>query len=499
MPNPPLDFDLEIVPDGSNYRARVLASPGGDATAPVTLPFSNTEIENLILRMGMSRGKTRGTGDSVRAQAAKALGGGLYSAVFQDGVARCWATSLAIARREHSSLRLRLRLNDSPELADLPWEFLYDPSSLNRFFLLSRETPLIRYLALPDPPGTLQIAPPLNILLLVSGPKDEDALDVALEEKLLRDALQNLLETGMVTIERLHPPATLSNLQHAFRTNEYHILHFIGHGRFDEQRGRGLIILENEDGNGAAVDGERFARLIHDESLRLVILNSCDGARPTRSDAFGGFAQRVIQQGIPAVIAMQFAITDQAAVAFSREFYSALAANFPVEDAVAEGRKAIYALPNDTEWGTPVLYSRAPDGVLFDIRGAPQAPVLSGIEQPDQKPISSKGDPGNSHASPVQDFVPTGEWDIQVQDMVGSRLHVLFTKDGRFQMQQQVGMYQVPVNGSWTFNPLTRQLALQGVVNTFQPFILAITISGRLPNGFAAVGSDGIGYVLTRA
>lgn len=52
------------------------------------------------------------------------------------------------------------------------------------------------------------------------------------------------------------------------------------------------------------------------------------------------------------------------------EFYAALVNGFPVDAAMAEARKAIYSRPNDIEWGTPVLYTRAPDGVLFNVTGA---------------------------------------------------------------------------------------------------------------------------------
>ncbi|MCB0088393.1 MAG: SUMF1/EgtB/PvdO family nonheme iron enzyme, partial [Caldilineaceae bacterium] len=91
------------------------------------------------------------------------------------------------------------------------------------------------------------------------------------------------------------------------------------------------------------------------------------GARTSREDPLSGVAQHLVQQGIPAVIAMQFEITDQAAITLSHEFYTALADGYPVDGALAEARKAIYAMGNDIEWGTPVLYMRARDGVLFEV------------------------------------------------------------------------------------------------------------------------------------
>ncbi|HEX2370177.1 MAG TPA: CHAT domain-containing protein, partial [Acidimicrobiia bacterium] len=57
--------------------------------------------------------------------------------------------------------------------------------------------------------------------------------------------------------------------------------------------------------------------------LRLALLNACEGARGSASDPFAGAAQSLVQQGIPAVIAMQFPITDRAAILFAQEFYGA--------------------------------------------------------------------------------------------------------------------------------------------------------------------------------
>src|SRR3712207_6204982 len=64
---------------------------------------------------------------------------------------------------------------------------------------------------------------------------------------------------------------------------------------------------------------------------------------------------------------MQYEITDNAAIAFSRAFYHAVANNLPVDAAVAAARTAV-SINNTLEWGTPVLYMRSPDGCLFDIK-----------------------------------------------------------------------------------------------------------------------------------
>ncbi len=78
-----------------------------------------------------------------------------------------------------------------------------------------------------------------------------------------------------------------------------------------------------------------------------------------------GLAQGLVRRDIGAVVAMQFPISDGAASTFSREFYGATADGFPVDQAVTNARKALLA-EFGSEWATPVLFLRSPDGVVFD-------------------------------------------------------------------------------------------------------------------------------------
>jgi tetratricopeptide (TPR) repeat protein len=102
-----------------------------------------------------------------------------------------------------------------------------------------------------------------------------------------------------------------------------------------------------------------------------VLLNSCEGARGSEHDAFSSTAASLVRPGIPAVLANQYEISDEAAVEFSRAFYEAVADGLPLDAAVAGARTSLKIELGDTlEWGTPVLYMRSPDGRIFDIRQA---------------------------------------------------------------------------------------------------------------------------------
>jgi hypothetical protein len=82
------------------------------------------------------------------------------------------------------------------------------------------------------------------------------------------------------------------------------------------------------------------------------------------------------RRGIPAVLAMQYAITDRAAVEFARVFYRALTYGLPVDEATTEARKAVsLAVSNSFEWGTPVLFMNATGGALFELPAQKEVPA----------------------------------------------------------------------------------------------------------------------------
>jgi hypothetical protein len=372
-----LDFEIKLEKREQRYAVSVIRSPAGEAESEFTLPFSDLELENLLLKLGRTRRGVRAIG-SPEWQAARALGGKLFEAVCKGDVRGCFRSSLDKAALENKGLRIKLRLLDTPELANLPWEYLYN-RRLNRFLSLSAHTPIVRYIELPEAIRPLAVKPPLHILVMVSSPSDYVQLNVEREKANLQDALSGLEQRGMVTLKWLEE-ATLLALQRRLRRERYHIFHFIGHGGFDERAQDGLLLMEDKRGRGRPISGQYLGVMLHDHrTLRLTVLltfvlitehsqsnwcvfevpgvplfsrssiNACEGARSSRTDPFAGAAMTLVQQGIPAVVAMQSEITDEAAIVFAREFYAAIADGYPVGASLAESRKAIFATGNDVE------------------------------------------------------------------------------------------------------------------------------------------------------
>lgn len=360
------NFDLLVESaDKGIYRARVTASPTGD-TAVVTfrLPFEETRLENLLLKLDPGRsGTRRGTLDP-RTEAGRELGGGLFEAVFTGDVALAWARSRDAVQTQGGGLRLRLLLDDAPAIAGLPWELLYDQRS-NTFLAQSERTPVVRYLDVPHTQRPLRVDGPLHVLVVISAPTDLPELDVEAEWARIQEALEDRVAAGTVVLHRL-PEPTLTGLGRWLRGSTAHVLHFVGHGDFDQRREDGVLYFCDRYGRGAPATASMLGPYVYDhDPLRLIVLNACRSASVDTDDPFAGMAQGLIQQSAGAVIAMQFPITDRAAVTFTGEFYGAVADGYPVDQAATYARKALFAT-HGSEWATPAVFVQSADGMVFD-------------------------------------------------------------------------------------------------------------------------------------
>jgi hypothetical protein len=134
-----------------------------------------------------------------------------------------------------------------------------------------------------------------------------------------------------------------------------------------------MVLLADEEGQAAPLHATELARLLADHpSLRFVFLNACAGATGSDADGIASAAATLVRRGVAAVLAMQYDISDRAAIEFARSFYESLADGLPVDAAVTDARKAVsLAVAHSPEWGTPVLFMQTADGLLFDIEAAP--------------------------------------------------------------------------------------------------------------------------------
>ncbi len=380
-----LDFELEIGSGAAGTYPVVARAPGGEVATIMRLPFTSAELDHHLAvvrdKVLASSAVLRGAPTSDE-RPVRELGQRLFEALFADDVRSLYVASRQRAREQSSVLRLVLRVRP-PELARLPWEFLFDPGHQD---YLGLSMPLVRYPEVLAPRQPLQVALPLRILGMVARPGDQHALDAGDEQQRLHTALAGLDREGLVELSWV-AGQTYNALEDALDQGPWHVFHFLGHGGYNPDTEEGTLALADHTGRTHPVGADDISRLLAEHHpLRLVVLNACDTGRGSASDAFSSIAAALIRREIPAVVAMQFEITDPAAIVFAQNFYQHVAKRRPVDDSVMRARRALRLANKDTlEWGTPVLYLRALEGRIFD-----STSPLPPQPRPHQDPIGAK-------------------------------------------------------------------------------------------------------------
>jgi tetratricopeptide (TPR) repeat protein len=345
------DFDIKL-DKADGFFIEVLDSPVGRRTRaqPLILPENELPGWRSCIK---TRKKDR--------EIYKRMGQSLFEALFPRSILSIWSRCEQTLDLDASStLRLRLDIR-CPELAEIPWEILYDGDG---HYHLAQDVrhPIVRYLVDSGDFHILNRPTALNVLIVAASPKDWPNLP-GLEVE-MNDFRNNLERTKHVGTVQFLERATLEKLNKELE-KDYHILHYIGHAEFAS--GKGSLILEDENGGADKVDADTLGTYFRNTPLQLLVLNGCETALMSARDPVMGFANAAIIAGVPAVIAMQDSVFDQKAVAFSREFYRVLMEGCTLEKAMTKARQAVLrcASPDRPDWAIPVLFSNVQQGYLW--------------------------------------------------------------------------------------------------------------------------------------
>jgi hypothetical protein len=118
------EFRLRIERGAEEGTYRVECSGlAGDGAGGFTMPFTATELENFVLKVGRTRRGVRKI-ESPEMQLARKFGGQLFGAVMQGKTGELYRAASSEARATGQGLRITLSLTDVPELGGIPWEYL---------------------------------------------------------------------------------------------------------------------------------------------------------------------------------------------------------------------------------------------------------------------------------------------------------------------------------------------------------------------------------------
>ncbi|MEI7845877.1 MAG: CHAT domain-containing protein [Chloroflexota bacterium] len=252
--------------------------------------------------------------------------------------------------QKDGGVRLRLII-EPPELAYLPWELLHDGEE---FLAFQSEYPLVRGIRQEFDSKKSSISGRLKILYVWAEPQNLPALNLDQPAQSISELLK---KNKKITFDIL-PNATIKSLRSAL-LNDYHILCFAGHGTANH--------IYFEDGSSCeTLSAKELGRELEGKATRLVFLAACRTAE-NHPDTSTNFAQTLaIQTRLPAVMGMQFEISDLEANDLAVRFFETLSAMHPVDSALAEARKSIaseQSIPRDIF--APVLYLQSQSSALF--------------------------------------------------------------------------------------------------------------------------------------
>jgi len=313
----------------------------------------------------------------------RAFGSLLHRSLFPSDTWR-WVEERidALPRGDRIRFQLAFPARGLGHLAAIPWEYLRVPDRDGRegFFLATdRRLMLTRYL--PMERGRPKSAPAerVTVLVLVSQPDDPTLGEVIAEPVLT--SLEDIASNLPLDVAVRHQPTrdTLSEV-----VTELHpdFIQFIGHGQYDDPGEEGRIALVDETGRADWVGEAVLAQILGDEGdmPKLVFLHSCSGAQTDYRASFAGLAPRLIRRGTQCVVAMQYAVTNRMALAFSKGFYRGLAEGLPLDEAVQAGRRglAVHYESDPRLMGIPVVYLNSRDARLLPPPGEPELSAPGG-------------------------------------------------------------------------------------------------------------------------
>ena len=267
------DFELSLGYVNNRLTAKVTASPFGafkqiNVKLPETLnqKFLSDSLKKQRMaipiaartKKGIWKAKPMRGIRSVSSSTIEGLtktGGELFSNVFVSDVQTAYAKCLGrIANDAKKRLRIRIRFDalDTPAVAELlryPWEVLYDDTD-HQSIELKQSIMITRYLGLQAAElEPVQVQGPLKVLVIYSDPRDYPRLYSAENE--IKSLVKNLKDGhGGTNIELdVLPKASLQALSDRLAQQDYHVIHFVGHGGVSDD-GQGILIFKGDDNKG---------------------------------------------------------------------------------------------------------------------------------------------------------------------------------------------------------------------------------------------------------
>jgi hypothetical protein len=145
---------------------------------------------------------------------------------------------------------------------------------------------------------------------------------------------------------------TLQSLREHVMQYSPHVVHMVTHGHVGEQ------YLETSNGEPILISSSDLSNALRfgSDNLTIFLSTACMAMQESPNENTWGLGKRLAGI-VPISIGMQISISEEAALAFTQEFYASLEASFTVIDSFALARERIKKQrPGSPEWIAPALY-----------------------------------------------------------------------------------------------------------------------------------------------
>jgi hypothetical protein len=191
------------------------------------------------------------------------------------------------------------------------------------------------------------------------------------------------------------------------------------------------------------LDSDSVLTLFDKHTPRLVFLHACQGAAPdllaTSLESFTNTARDLAYTKIPAVIAMQYKISNDAAQRFARKFYDEIRKGKHIDEAVVQARYLLGSDPtpgrqawDERTFGTPVIYLRSEKPII--------QPPPSEDEETEGEETENNGQPETIHRVPCPYPDCEGKVFPDRKRCLTCRRRLMLCPGCRYVMAQEIGL-----------------------------------------------------------
>jgi CHAT domain-containing protein/SIR2-like protein len=294
------------------------------------------------------------------------LGGCLFG---DESIKAAFDSARKVADDNDVELRVRLLVGPTAsELHTLRWEVARDEKGATLF---TGERVLFSRYVISSDWRPLRPKGDLRTLGFVSNPSDLSTYGFAPVE---RSKLLAPIQAALGRALTVHPEdkrATLAALLTYFREG-FDILYLVCHGKLI--RGEPRLWFESEDGTSDRISGNDLVLRLSELRVRprLIVLASCHSAgtadQQTDEGYMAALGPRLAESGIPAVVAMQGAVSMDTVTTFMPAFFKNLQQDGAVDTAMSVARtEALTAKRPD--WWMPILFMRLKSGRVWYVPG----------------------------------------------------------------------------------------------------------------------------------